>query len=78
MFEKYTCILKYEGNSKKALENAGVNLIEYNNDETSEVPIPAVFVIGQNKKIVFADSEGGDCKKRVEPKNVLLTLKQQV
>lgn len=71
---KYVGILKYEGSSKKALENVGVDLSEHNNDETGEVPIPAVFVIGQNKKILFADSEGGDYKKRVEPKSVLLTL----
>ncbi|WP_268849352.1 peroxiredoxin-like family protein [Flavobacterium aestivum] len=74
---QYTGILKYEGSSDKALKNIGVDLNEYNNEETGEVPIPAVFVIGQNKEILFADSEGGDYKKRVEPKNVLLALQQK-
>lgn len=75
--KKYTKILTYEGKSAEALKNIGINLNEYNDDETGEVPIPAVFIIGQDNKVHFAQSEGGDYKKRADPKNVLLALRTE-
>ena len=75
--KKYTNILTYEGKSAEALKNIGVNLNEYNLDETGEVPIPAVFVIGLDSKVYFAQSEGGDYKKRVDPRNVLVVLRAE-
>lgn len=70
----YTGILKYEGKSAQALTDFGVNLHEFNDDDSGEVPIPAVFVINQDGKIVFAQSEGGDYKNRVKAQDVLLAL----
>jgi peroxiredoxin len=71
---KYTGVLKYEGKSAEALASFGVDLLEFNDDDSGEVPIPAVFIINQARKIVFAQSEGGDYKKRVETHDVLLAL----
>lgn len=71
---KYTGILKYEGKSAEALASFGVDLNEFNDNESGEVPIPAVFIINQDRKIVFAQSEGGDYKKRVEAHDVLSAL----
>lgn len=71
---QYTGILKYEGQSAEALKNFGVDLYQFNEDNSGEVPIPAVFIIDQNRRVVFAQSEGGDYKKRVEVNDVLKAL----
>src|SRR5690606_27732310 len=68
---KYTTVLKYSERSTKALQGIGINLDEYYEEGIGEVPIPAVFVIDQKGKIIFAKSEGGDYKKRVEPEDIL-------
>ncbi|TBO40606.1 peroxiredoxin-like family protein [Pedobacter kyonggii] len=73
--KKFTGILKYEGKSAERLRELGIDLNELNQSESREVPIPAVFIIDQNRKIIFAKSEGGDYKKRVEPQEVLALLK---
>ena len=73
--KKFTGILKYEGKSAERLRELGIDLNELNQSESGEVPIPAVFIIDQNRKIIFAKSEGGDYKKRVEPQEVLALLK---
>lgn len=74
--KKFTSVLKYEGKSAERLKRIGIDLSEINQSVGGEVPIPAVFVIGQDHQILFAKSEGGDYKKRVEPKEVLDILKK--
>lgn len=73
--KKFTGILKYEGRSAERLKNLGIDLAEINQSESGEVPIPAIFVIDKNRKVLFAKSEGGDYKKRVEPQEVLTALR---
>jgi peroxiredoxin len=72
---RFTGILKYEGKSAERLKELGIDLAEINQSESGEVPVPAVFIIDQNRKVVFAKSEGGDYKKRVDPQEVLVALK---
>jgi len=73
--KKFTGILKYEGKSAEQLKKLGIDLAEINQSESGEVPIPAVFIIDKNRRVLFARSEGGDYKKRVEPQEVLSALK---
>ena len=73
--KKFTGILKYEGKSAGQLKELGIDLAEVNQSESGEVPIPAVFIIDRNRKVLFAKSEGGDYKKRVDPMEVLVGLK---
>ena len=72
---KYTGILKYEGKSAERLKKIGIDLNEINQSDSGEVPIPAIFILDKNRKVLFAKSEGGDYKKRVEPHEVLAVLK---
>ena len=73
--KKFTGILKYEGKSSERLKDIGIDLNKINQSESGEVPIPAVFIIGKDHKILFAKSEGGDYKKRVAPAEVLTVLR---
>lgn len=73
--KKFTGILKYEGKSLDQLKELGIDLNEINQSESGEVPIPAVFIIEKDRRILFAKSEGGDYKKRVSPTEVLGVLK---
>jgi peroxiredoxin len=70
----FTGILKYEGKSGERLSEIGINLNEINQSESGEVPIPAVFIIDKNREVLFAKSEGGDYKKRIEPQEVIRYL----
>lgn len=72
---KFTQMLRYEGKSFEKLKEIGIDLNEINQSESGEVPIPAVFVIGKDMRVLFARSEGGDYKKRVNPGEVLAVLK---
>ena len=73
--KKFTGILKYKGKSAERLRELGIDLNEINQSESGEVPIPAVFIIDKKRKVLFAKSEGGDYKKRVDPQEVLTMLK---
>jgi peroxiredoxin len=73
---QFTTIIK---NSIEAIEEAkklGVNFYDFYDDESRDIPIPAVFIIDKNGTIVFAKSEGGDYSLRVEPDAILKTLQQ--
>ena len=74
--ENFTQILKYNEKSSERLKDIGIDLDEINQSESGEVPVPAVFIITKEHKIVFAKSEGGDYKKRVELSEVLTALKE--
>jgi peroxiredoxin len=74
---KYTTLIHYSHGSRKALKGLGINFDEYYEEGATEVPIPAVVVIDQKGIIIFAQSEGGDYKKRVEPVEVLAALNRQ-
>lgn len=73
---QFTTIIK---NSIKAVDEAkklGVNFYDFYDDESREIPIPAVFIIDKEGTVVFAKSEGGDYSLRVEPEAILKALQQ--
>lgn len=74
---EYTQMLKYEGRSIEKLKEIGIDLSEINQSQSGEVPVPAVFVIGKDGRVLFARSEGGDYKKRVHPDEILTVLEGQ-
>ena len=45
-------------------------------DKSRDIPVPAVFVIDKNGTIIFAKTEGGDYRLRVEPAEILNALKK--
>ncbi len=56
-------------------KDLGVNLPEFNADESWELPMPGTFVVGRDGRIItsYADSDPRD---RLEPQAILDALKQ--
>ncbi|SCB76557.1 Peroxiredoxin [Chitinophaga costaii] len=63
-----------EASTSEALK-LGVDFSSFNDGDIVELPVPAVYIIGQDEKIAFAKSEGADYRHRVEPAEILAALK---
>jgi peroxiredoxin len=52
----------------------GIDIIKANNDDTFELPIPATYIIGTDRKIrkAFVDA---DYTKRLDPEEIIAVLK---
>jgi peroxiredoxin len=72
--KQFTTIIK---NSKEAInvaKNLGIYFYDYYDNNSRDIPVPAVFIIDKNGTIVFAKSENGDYRLRVEPQDILDAL----
>ena len=58
----------------QVLNSLGIDFSNHYGDDSNELPVPAVFVIHQNSKVVFAHTEGGDFRNRVEIADILAAL----
>lgn len=75
--KQFTTIIQ---NSIEAVDEAqklGVDFHSFYDDKSRDIPVPAVFVIDKNGTIIFAKSEGGDYRLRVEPAEILDALKNR-
>lgn len=52
----------------------GFDFDSFYEDDSRELPVPAVFVIETDRKISFARTAGGDYRNRVEPADILGAL----
>lgn len=52
--EKYGLVFVLPENVRDLYKSVGADLEIFNNDNTYKLPIPATYVIDQNKKIIFA------------------------
>lgn len=52
----------------------GVDFSAFNDGDIVELPVPAVYIIGQDGKVAFAATEGADYRHRVEPQAILDAL----
>ena len=55
------------------LKGVGINLEEYNDDTSGELPLTATFIIGRNGVIVWAETDA-DFKRRPDPATILPAL----
>ncbi|WP_224489921.1 peroxiredoxin-like family protein [Robertkochia flava] len=65
-------------NSERAIEamaSLGINFYDFYTDSSGTLPVPAVFIIEQSRRLSFARSGGGDYRSRVEPEDILNVLK---
>ncbi|MBF2709524.1 peroxiredoxin-like family protein [Flavobacterium soyangense] len=72
--KQFTTIIK---NSIEAVDEAkklGVDFYDFYDDQSRDIPVPAVFIIAADGTIIFAKSEGGDYSLRVEPQDILNAL----
>lgn len=54
----------------------GYDFDSFYSDDSREIPVPAVFVIERDGKVLFAKSEGGNYKNRVEVEEIIEVLKK--
>lgn len=73
---KYTTVFKYSEESQKAMKDLGYDFTSFYADDSAELPVPAVFVIGTDGVIHYAASEGGDFRERTEPSVILEEVKK--
>jgi len=71
----YTTVFRHNDAATSVLNSLGIDFNNHYSDDSNELPVPAVFVISRSGKIVFAKSEGGDFRNRVEISEILSALK---
>jgi peroxiredoxin len=70
----YTTIHTMPGGSIEEMKKFGRTYESFYGADSRQLLVPAVYVIGQDGRIVFARSEGGDYRKRIEPTEIIAAL----
>jgi peroxiredoxin len=71
----FTTIIQNAVDAVDEAQKPGVDFYSFYDDKSRDIPVPAVFIIDKDGKVVFAKSEGGDYRLRVEPSEILNALK---
>jgi len=71
---KFTTVFKNSDAAISAMGDLGYDFYSFYDDKSAELPVSAVFVIDKNGKVIFAKSEGGDYRERVEVQEILEVL----
>jgi len=71
---QFTRVFKNGDKPIQAMTDLGYDFDSFYGDDSREIPIPAIFIINQDRKIIFAKAEGGDYRNRVEPSEILKNL----
>lgn len=71
---QYTTIFKYGDKPLATMAALGYDFESFYADDSHELPIPATFIIEQDRTISFAKSEGGDYRNRVEANQIIQSL----
>jgi peroxiredoxin len=71
---KFTTVFRHADKATAVLNSLGVDFEGHYGDDSNELPVPAVFVIDRNGKVLFAKSDGGDFRNRVELSDILESL----
>jgi len=73
----FTTIVDSETEIINEAQKLGVDFYDFYdfyNHDAKDIPVPAVFIIDKNGTVVFAKSENGDYRLRVEPQEILDAL----
>ena len=73
---QFTTVIKNPETSIQAMADLGYDFHSFYDDKSAELPVPATFVIGKDGTLLFASSEGGDYRERIEPQEILDVLTQ--
>jgi peroxiredoxin len=71
---QYTRVFKNADEPIQAMSDLGYDFYSFYDDKSAELPVSATFIIATDGVITFAESEGGDYRKRTEPALVLKAL----
>lgn len=72
---RYTTVFKYGDVPVGMMTKLGFDFDAYYSDNSREIPVPAVFIIEQDRTVTFAKSMGGDYRNRVEGTVILNALR---
>jgi len=70
----YTTVFKNSDAPIQAMTELGYDFSSFYEDDSSELPVPATFVIAPDGTILLANSAGGDYRERTEPQVILDVL----
>jgi len=71
---QFTTVFKNSDAAINAMSVLGYDFYNFYDDKSAELPVSAVFVINKSGKVIFAKSEGGDYRERVEVQEILEVL----
>lgn len=71
----YTTVFKNGEAPLKEMNKLGFNFDSFYDNDSKEIPVPAVFIIEKDSHISYAKTKGGDYRKRAEPVEILENLK---
>jgi len=71
---QFTTVFKNSDEAIDAMKALGYDFYSFYDDKSAELPVSAVFVIDKTGKVIFAKSEGGDYRERVEVQEILDVL----
>jgi peroxiredoxin len=72
---QFTTVFRNAEEPLNAMTNLGIDFETHYSDDSKELPVPAVFIIEQDRTISFAKAIGGDYRNRVEPLDIIESLK---
>ncbi|MBF2709898.1 redoxin domain-containing protein [Flavobacterium soyangense] len=70
----FTTIIKNGTEIINEAKKLGIYFYDFLDYNSKDIPVPAVFVIDKNGTIVFAKSENGNYRLRVQPQDILDAL----
>ncbi|VAW69650.1 AhpC/Tsa family protein GSU0066 [hydrothermal vent metagenome] len=71
---QYTKVFKNADEPINTMAELGYDFYSFYDDRSAELPVSATFIIASDGVIGFAESEGGDYRKRTEPRKILDAL----
>lgn len=71
---QFTKVFKNGDAPIQAMTDLGYDYDGFYGDNSREIPVPAVFIINQDRTITFAKVEGGDYRNRVEANEIISSL----
>jgi peroxiredoxin len=74
--KKYTTVFEISKEARETAAKLGLDYSVFYENKELNIPVPALFIIDKNGTIVFAKSEGGDYRIRVEPAEILVFLER--
>ncbi|VAX13089.1 hypothetical protein MNBD_GAMMA24-1896 [hydrothermal vent metagenome] len=71
---QFTRVFKNADEPISSIAELGYDFYSFYDDKSVELPVSATFIIAPDKRVIFAESEGGDYRKRTEPQLILEAL----
>ncbi len=71
---QFTRVFRNADEPIQAMADLGYDFYSFYDDRSAELPVSATFIISPEGIVTFAESEGGDYRKRIQPAAILSAL----